>query len=266
MKQFTHLGRVLSLAYPAHRWMLGLSTLAGMAAVFYPQGRSPIRALIESGMTVFLVWALARELDPDHPWTGIVGGALGGAVSIWTGETSLAALAGLLVAARIIARTVGLRPLLTDIVAVGVFAGIFARTPLAWATGLAVAIAVALDTNLPEPSPQRHTWLAAAIGVAVTLSAVLSSALAVAWRLPGPASLVIGGVGLLAAVTAPVRGLDSVTDARKTPLRPERVHMAGLIAAGALTLGMMVGGGGLAEVTWPGWIAVALAGVGRRWK
>lgn len=266
MKRFTHLGRILSPALPAHRLILGLSAVAGVVALFYPQGRSPVRALFESAVTVFLVWAVVRELDPDHQPSALIAATGAGAVSILTGETSLAALAGLLFAARITARSVGLRPLLTDIVVVGVFAGIFARTPLTWATGLAVATAVALDTNLPEPAPQRQIWLAAAIGVAVTLSAVLSSALAVAWQLPGPASLVIGGVGLVAAATAPVKELRSVTDARKTPMQPERIHVAGLIAAGALTLGLLVGGNTLAEVTWPGWTAVAVSGVGRRWR
>lgn len=218
-----------------------------------------------AALTVFLTWALVRELDPDHPLSALLGGVAAGGVSIATATASALALAALMLSVRLVVRSTGLRPLLTDIAVVGAAVGALSRTPLVWAAGLALAFAVALDTGLPEPAPQRNLWLAGAIGLAVTLTAVLSDALRVSWSLPGATTTVLVAVALALVVTAPTDDLRSVTDYRPTPLHPERLRVARLLTVGALTLGTLVGGAALASASWAGWVGLIAAGAGARW-
>lgn len=265
MESFTHLGRTISLDDALNRWMLGVCAAAAVAALAYPGGRSPAAAAFSVGLTVFLVWALIRELDPDHPVTALVGAAAAGTLAIVTAASSLITVAIVMVTARIVVRSTGLRPLLSDIAVVGALVGAFSRTPLIWAVGLGLAFGVALDTTLPEPAPQRNVWLAGAIGLAVTLSAVLSGAVRIVWSAPGPVTVTLGIVALALVTTAPSQEISSVGDYRRTPLHPERLRAARLLAASALTLGTIVGGAAYATMAWPGWVGLIAAGAGARW-
>lgn len=235
--------------------MAGLAAAAAGLAWAFPGGRSPAEAMVESALTVFLVWALVRELAPDHPASALWIGSLAGGVSIFTGATAPAALAGLMVAGRIVVRTTGASPLLTDIVAVGAFVGVFARTPMAWAAGLAVAAAVAVDTNLPVPAPARHVWLAAAVAVAVTVTAVFSDALGESWRMPGWITVLLAAATLAATFLVPVEWPQTADD-RGKQLFVERVRAARNLVAFALLLATAVGGAAHAETTWPAWLAL----------
>lgn len=221
-------------------------------------------AMFEAAATVGLAWTLVRELDPDHPTVALLGAAAAGVAVVITGETSLAALTGFMLASRILVRSTGLNPLLTDIVAVGIFAGVFARTPLTWAAGIAVAVAVALDTSQPQPSTPHYMWLALAIGVAVTITAVLSGALDVMWMLPGLTTAGLGVAGLAAALTAPS---DPVTrNDIGGPFEPSRVRAARVLVSLALVLGTLAGGATYAHDSWPAWIALVAAGASAHWR
>jgi hypothetical protein len=149
----THLGRTISLGYPTHRWMLGLVAAVALIGMYPPGARSPVLALVEGSLTVFLSWGIVRELDPDHPLAAVLGSAAAGMATIATSASAITALAGLMVASHVLTRSTGLRPLLTDIVAVGAFAGIFARTPAAWAVGLGVATAGGHQPRAKAPQP-----------------------------------------------------------------------------------------------------------------
>jgi hypothetical protein len=114
-------------------------TLAGAAA----QGLS-------ATLTVFLAWALGRELDPDVNRTAFI--AVAFAVAVWAmlGASDLWITAATLGLTRIVNRTVGPPAKLTDSCIV---AGVIAFAVLwagHWTLTLAAAIAFALDAVLPE--------------------------------------------------------------------------------------------------------------------
>lgn len=259
MRRLTHLGRKVSLAYPTHRALLALVALGAVGGWINPVDTGPAVAMFRAAATVALTWMLVRELYPGGPWIALWGAAAAGAVVVLTGEADVAALASLMLAGRILIRSTGLVPLLTDIVAVGLIAGVFARTPLAWAAGLAVASAVALDTNHDQPSPVRHTWLALAIGVAVTISAVFSGAVDLRWTTPGWSTGILAVAAITLALTAP-----SSPGARNDigePFDPHRVRATRILILGAVLLGTVAGGGMHAVAAWPAWIALVTAGV-----
>jgi hypothetical protein len=223
-----------------------------------------MRAAFEAGLATFLTWALARELDPDRPVTGIVSAVAGAAAVVATGEASLAGLAGLLIGARILVRSTGLIPKLSDIGAVGVFVGVVARDPMTWAAGLVVAAAVAGDAFLPDPAPPRQVWLALAIGVAVTLGVVISEALPRSWEAPDLVSAMYAVVGIAAGATARPTPLASTADRGHAPLLPIRLRTARWSVVGAAALATLVGGGAHAREVWPVWLTLIVIGVASR--
>ncbi|MFP3914202.1 MAG: hypothetical protein ACLFWM_04955, partial [Actinomycetota bacterium] len=236
-----------------------LAAIGAAGGWAHPAGNSPTASMLQGAATVAVTWMLVRELSPDGAGTALVTAAAAGAVAVLVGEADVAALASLMLASRILVRSTGLVPLLTDVVAVGVFGGVFARTPLAWAAGLAVAAAIALDTDQPDPAPARHVWLALAVGVAVTITAVFSHALELLWRPPGLVTVVLALAGMALLLIAP-RAPSSPDDAGG-PCHPGRVRAARLLAAGAALLGTLVGGGLHGSQSWPMWLGLAGAGV-----
>lgn len=239
---------------------MGLTLAGAIGGLVYPGDRTPARAVFETALTVFLVWALARELDPDRPATASIAAVLGGAAALWTGDTSIVGLTGVMLASRILVRTTGAAPLLTDVLWVGVFVGALARDAYAWAAGLAAAAALALDTSLPHPAPGRRLWLAGAIGLSVTLTAVLSGAMPDSWQPPSAAVLAVAVIATVAVLTA--RSLPLVsTDDRRRPLDPARLRSGRLLVASALMLATLAGGTALGAATVPAWMAVAATGV-----
>lgn len=266
MRRYTHLARTLSLAYPAHRGLFVLLVLAAVGGWIDPGRQGVAVAMFRAVLTVALTWMLVQELEPDRAWVALAGAATAGATALLTGEADLAALAVLMLASRILVRSTGLIPRLTDILVVGLFAGIFARSPLAWAAGLAMASAIALDTNHSQPAPARYTWLALAIGVAVTITAVFSGAVDLTWTTPGlvTAALAVAGIALLLTGSPQPSSLDDGMQ----DYDPARVRATRLLATLAVALGALAGGGVHAAGTWPAWIALVTAGVGahvRRW-
>lgn len=265
MKRFTHLGRPLDWSDRSNLWAIGLTLAAAVLALFFPGDRTPMAAVVQTALSVFLVWALGRELDPDRPITATIAAVAAGAAVLISGETSVAGIAGLMLGSRILVRSTGFVPYLTDIVAVGVFVGVFARDPVTWAAGLMVAGAVAGDAFLPEPAPARHVWLALAIGVAVTLTAVLSDALPRTWELPDPVTLVYAAGGIVAGTLARALPLTSTGDGRGSSLLlPSRLRTARWLVVGAATLATLVGGGEFAAKTWPVWLTLIVVGAASR--
>lgn len=217
--------------------------------------------MVQTAGTVFLAWALTRELDPDQPVTAVVAAVGAGTAVVITGQTSLIALASLTVATRILTRSTGSWPLMSDLAVVGVLAGVLARTPLAWAAGMALAAAIAVDTTMTRPAPARHIWLALATGVAVTVTAVVSDALTTGWQAPGTATIIIASAAAVLGVVAPLGPITSVGDHRNLPLEHSRVLASRRLAVGALVMGTLTGGGQASEASWPGWAALVAVGV-----
>lgn len=261
VQRITHLGRTLSLGEPTHRWLASLVGLGAVAGWARPGSASPAEAMFRTAATIALVWMLIRELGPDGQKAALAGAAVAGLAVVYTGDTELAALAGLALASRVLTRSTGRVPLITDIVAIGVFAGVFARTPLAWTAGLAVAAAVALDTGLPRPAPDRYVWLAAAIGVSVTVTAVISGAVYLNWMRPYLLTLSAGVVAWVVLLRSP--STPRTLDDHGREFVPTRIRSARLLALGAVTLGTLVGGAAFATGSWPLWVGLAFAAVPR---
>ena len=172
----THLGRRMDIRSPSNVIVAAVTIVsAGIAVLLWLNGEPG--AIVLSPVYVFLIWALIREMDPDHQWTAITGSVL---AAVWalTGGTlaSAFAIAGLVVAARIVTSTTGRKPLPTDLLVVAVFGIGIGITVEGWAAGFGIALAIYLDDRFSEESRLIAVGAAAATAIGTTIVASLTSA------------------------------------------------------------------------------------------
>ena len=256
----TAVGRPVDPRYPTN---LGIAVLAvlvtvGAAAWQWLAGAALLDGAlwgIGVGLAIFLVWALARELDPDHDLSAFVAVALAIVALPTLGLPQLLPLFWTLLAMRIVDRTVGLpaRPL-DSLAVLGL--GLWLTWQTGWIYGLVTAAALFLDGWL-APRLRRHLALAAIALVATVLLALLGGT---APHGDWDSTL----LQWLFALTATLFSIAVVTlepakvlcDATGEPVRPARVRVAqGLALVTALLVAGLAGQEGLVAL-WPLWVAM----------
>ncbi|MGD8969512.1 MAG: hypothetical protein PVI07_18560 [Anaerolineae bacterium] len=182
-----------------------------------------------AGLSVFLTWALCRELDPDHAFSAFVAAGLALAGLFFWGPPRLGVILWLIAVMRVVNRTTGAPAGLLD--SLGVLGlGSWLSLRVNWGYGVITALAFLLDSQLPQRA--RRQLVPAFLGVIATgIAAIVGRKLA--WE--GPPSVVGGLIGLaLSALFLPVvlsaRHLTSVGDRSQQRLEPNRVQAAQILA------------------------------------
>jgi hypothetical protein len=234
MTDITALGRIVDPRYPTN---LAITTIAMIAAVVGAVWRlSAGDAFLASAMWgigaafgLFLTWALARELDPDHDLSAFVGVGLALIALLLFEMPSLLLALWLLLMLRLVNRSVGLpaRPL--DTLAV-LGLGLFLTWQGQWLAGLMTAAVFLLD-GLLAPPLRYHLLVSGLAFVATGVLAVVQGSINMG---PGftasvsVASAMMSGLFLASIVASrPVR---AVGDATGEPLSTRRVQTARALA------------------------------------
>lgn len=234
----TGLGRHLDPALPSNRTALLGSVAAGVvhgALELLTGGGIVIIGSVIAGALVFLAWAIAREIDPDHPSAASLAMALAAPFAV-LGDGSAFVVAALLIALRMVAGTTGVALKPADIgvvvaaaIVVGFVAGGWAVVPLL-AAGVAMAAA---GRGVPT-------------AMLVTVAGLAAALLAGTLVLAGDAA--VAGV-CLAVVLVTLTGrsrerVASKVDAGGRLMETSRIHLAERLAAGAaVLLALSVAGG-----------------------
>ena len=233
----SHVVRGFDVSSLSNRLMFGLIAITGVASVAVWISGGDI-AVLWAPVQTFLVWALVRELDPDHDSTALFAGLVAG---LWilagfdVGGT-LPAI-GLLMAARVVVNTTGRRPLVWDLAALGVFAAVISFTAAGWVAGFGLAIAIYIDNRMA----QKHTTAGALTAALAALgaSAIASLSQVFPQQMPDISQLLvlmIGVLALAAVVREPKPPTSLVDSRRKTPISQDRLH-AGRGLIGVLVFG-----------------------------
>ena len=209
----------------SNRLMFGLIAVTGLAAValWMSQGEY---AVLWAPVHAFLVWALTRELDPDHDSTALVAALIAGLWVLVGFDVGGALPAiGLLLTARIVVNTTGRRPLVSDLAALGVLAAAISFTATGWVAGFGLAVAIYIDDRMAGD----HTTAAAltALLAALGSSAVASLSQVFPRQMPDINQLpvvIIGVLALMAVVREPEPPTSLVDSRRKTPISQDRLH------------------------------------------
>lgn len=228
LSDITHVGRIVDPRHPSNLFAVFASIGAGLLMLIF--GSDGFRAGFSTGAATFAAWAIARELDPDHPRSAQVAALLAPIAAFTVGVPTPAPLFVVLLTSRILVRTTGLPPKTTDLAVITVGAIAFADTPAGWAAGILLAFAMVRDAALPgAPPPNAGLW-GAVLAIGVTVRVALADGLG-AWDAPTTWSLVALVAGLAGAVVVVRRRpVLSVGDFTKTPLEPVRVREGALFA------------------------------------
>lgn len=230
--------------------VVGLTTLLGVDT-----GLDPFSAAIG----VFLSWAIARELDPDHPVAAAIAMPVSLLLLILLGPSSLLVSTGVLLGLRMTAGTVGAPLRSLDI------AGIVALSALLGTTTLGIVGVAALVAGVlvEEPHLKRSIAIIAASTTGFVAAALISG-VEWTWTVPNPVGWAALAVGTVAAVSViPAATPSSPTDRQSGLVRSERVTEA-RVAAGVAVLAGFVLTGETGIVALAGTAIAALAGTAVR--
>jgi hypothetical protein len=214
---------------------------------------------MQIAFSVFLSWAIARELDPDSPGSANAA-ALAGALIFLTGEPQLWAVTALLFAVRILVRTTGRPPNLLDLAWLPALAAQSARSDGGLIAGLALACALIWDAKLPRPAGKRAMLsgvIAAAVAVAV---AALEGTAAPDIHMPTTGQWTVYAAALVALTGLQTAAPLSVGDLTGERIFRERLFLGRMLAVlvGALTMLWLGGVGAPAQVgLWAALIGMA---------
>jgi hypothetical protein len=207
------------------------------------------------GLTVFLAWALCREIDPDRDFSAFVAAGVALVGKLLWGLPHLAMIFWLLLAVRIVNRTTGLRSTAVDSLAVLALAT-WLSFRVWWPVGGLTALAFIMDGWLGQPHV-RHRILGFLM-LAVTLGAASLAEPALRPRGPTWASGTIAVVLCLVFVPVVVaaRDLTTLSDDTNERLATTRVRAAQLLVMTAGVAAVCwIGAAGLIAL-WPIWSAV----------
>lgn len=249
LTSITALARTIDLRLRTHQFHLAVAVLGGLIvmAVELERDGSIADALgpaANAGVTVFLAWAIAREVDPDEARTANLAAVLAVAGRLVAGPGNLAALFMLLLATRITLRSTGLAPTLLDaFVFLPAAAFVAGQTVTGWMAALTLAYAMARDHRLPDPA-KGHSLIAAFV-VSATASAgvILSGAFGSGWPAPAAVPLALMAAGIVAGLFLPGYIPMSKTDYTREMLDFFRLRSARWILLGGSILTAVVAGG-----------------------
>jgi hypothetical protein len=228
----THLGRQLDFRNRANIAVLAVCAVAGAIGVWLWLSGEP-GTVVLSPVYAFLTWALLQEIDPDHNWTALAGAILTAAWGLAGGPVvSGLAIAGMMIAARIVTSTTGRRPLLVDLVVVTVFGIVIGYTAAGWAGGFGIAIAIYLDDRLSgdDHRVDRHRGaLMAASITAIGTTVVATASGAFTERLGDIeqwAVLAAGAVALILLIRDPAPPVSQVDARHAAFISEQRLHVS----------------------------------------
>jgi hypothetical protein len=283
----TSLGRTIDPSYGTNRAIaiLSIAVVAISASVQLLAGEGWLKSItwgLGAGFSVFLAWALARELDPEHDLSAFVAAVLMLVGLGVYGLPELLPMLWMLLTLRIVNRVVGPPATLLDSLGeLGL--GAWLTWPGQWVYGLITTLAFLLDGVLSAPlrhrhsnaTPSRGALAFAAFSLISTVVIVVVSATGNGWRVlaPSPARTSVSalpaiGVVILSSVLFLIVILNSrhtraVSDTTQQPLDPRRVQAGQALAlATGLLLTWSKGTTGLVALL-PLWSAMAGTGLYR---
>jgi hypothetical protein len=203
-----------------------------------------LRPAVNAGVTVFLAWAIAREIDPDEARTANLAAVLAVGARVVAGPGNLAALVMLLLATRIVLRSTGVAPTLLDcFVFLPAGAFVAGRTVTGWMAALVLAYAIARDRRLPDPAGRKSLVAAFVVSATASAGVILAEAFEPGWSGPEAWPLGLAAAGLVAGLALPGYIPMSRADYTDEMLDFFRLRSARWILIGGSLLTAIVGGG-----------------------
>jgi len=245
----TGMARIIDPRLRSHQFHMAVAVLAGLIVLALEVDRlgsigPAMSPAVNASVTVFLAWAIAREIDPDEPRTAHLAAVLSVGARVVAGPGNLAALFMLLLACRITLRSTGLQPTIIDgFLVLPAAAFLAGRTTTGWIAALVLAYALARDHRLPQPASRRSLLAAFLVSAMASAGLVTSEALRAGWPVPDPVPLALAAAGIVAGLFLPGYLPTSETDYTGDLLDFLRFRSARWVLLGGAVLTIAIAGG-----------------------
>ncbi len=212
-------------------------------------------AAVGFGLTVFLAWALCREIDPDRDLSAFVAACVALVGKLLWGTPDLAVIFWLVLSVRIVNRSTGLRATILDSVGIAALATWLAFR-VWWPIGALTVLAFLMDGWLQPPNIRQRIF-----GLVVAPITLVAAAVSwQTWHSNGP-TWASGVVGLLLCLSfVPVllasREMTTLADDTKERLSTSRVRAGQILVLLTGITGVFWGGAENLVMLWPLWSAV----------
>ena len=253
ISDITAIARPLDLNYPTNKAiaLLSMMVIAASTIFWMAAGRGFLDSAwwgFIASLTVFLSWAIARELDPEYDLSAFVTAGLSLISLIFFDLPRIIVLFWILLLTRIVNRTTGLPARMLD--------SLFLLALAGWLTfngyfvvGLMTSLAFLLDGFLSRP--RRHQLLFAGIPLLlIAISFYLNSIVFGETKLPFTIQLaVVVMASLFVLVIYDSRTVRAIADQTEELLDPMRVQAAQVLAlATAMLIALLNGLHGLVSI------------------
>ena len=241
--RFTALGRFIDLRHSSNRFVVAAAGLGGITTgvVGLAVGESDwFLWAFRVAAAIFIGWALARELDPDHPVSASIAAVASGA-AVALGAPEIGAMAGFIIAIRIVTRSTGISAHPWELAAVALFAGYLSLSASGWPAAIVLIAALWIDGGHDHWRHPASRWAAIGATVLASVGTLVATPLSVSIGGVGMAEFVYA-VGVLASIVA-VRLADRPTatgDHDRQPLSLSRLKAGRILAGLGLALAALL--------------------------
>jgi hypothetical protein len=246
ISDITSLGRVIDPRYPTNLAILLISILAGgvVFGLSISTGEDFLASIIAAfplGISVFLTWAIGREIDPEHDLAAFVGLLLVIPGYWLLGTPDLVMVLTVLLLLRMLTRTTGLQPKLLDSFTILAFGTLLVLRGN-WFFGFVCAVALFLDSRLPEPG--RQNLFFSGLMIAITLVAVgfLQPPLPQFEIVPAELAIIAGSILLFIPLIIQTRKIGVICDFQPEKLNPIRVQAGQILAITVAVISWLLAG------------------------
>src|SRR5690606_24226844 len=203
----------------------------------------------------------AREIDPDRELTAHLAGAVAGLLALLGRPTpELLAAGALILATRMVLNSTGRRPLITDLVVMGLFATAIAYTRVGWIGGVALAIGTYVDGRIAEGAGRAAVVAGAAATIGATGVATAARGFDVKVVTIDPTLVTLAGLtAILTILRAPPEPWSLVDSRMKWRLDQSRLHGArALLAVTTFATTILLGPDALQAIPYIALLVLAL--------
>lgn len=258
----THFSGFARPVDPSYRTNLAIVIISGLSgllgsAYYILTGNHWLDSILTGGLlaiSVFLTWALARELDPDHPISAFVGLPATIILFFWVETPHLIPLFALILMLRLVSRITGKEAKWPDsllLLGLGIY--------LAWAQeyilSLGVGVAFALDGWLVYPII-RHRYLAG-LSIFTTLIIAYFQGVNFGWdSIPFPYGFALINLIFVLVIFADYKTPKTLTDNKAKQLTASRIQTAQLLAFMVMLLAIFLESSSNLFLHSPFWAAI----------
>ncbi|WP_406659984.1 hypothetical protein V7O66_09040 [Methanolobus sp. ZRKC3] len=233
--RLTTLGRALDIKHSGTRKIIVFTLLAGIFSMllqFTSETTLQTSLLLsfKAAMMVFLVWAIARELDPDHDNSSFVAVVFTIFNILFLGIQPLIPLLWILLLLRIMNRSVGMRAGIIDSFIIFIL-GILLSLQYNWIFAMLTALVLILDSRLSE-AHRLHLPLGIILaGISTYLFSTAGGRIDLEISLFEMISFIVAVILFLPVIIDSGK-ITSVGDRTGEKLDPTRVRMAQIVTLG----------------------------------